>query len=45
MADTIYPGDVLLYLRPGLPGLSPGDDPLRLATTELITDLREAGPG
>ncbi|MBL7258430.1 effector-associated constant component EACC1 [Paractinoplanes lichenicola] len=34
---------MVLHLRPGLPGLSPGDDPLQLATAELIGDLREAG--
>ena len=43
MAGTIYPNAVVINLRPGLGGLSPGDDPLRLATTELIADLREAG--
>ncbi|MBB4690325.1 effector-associated constant component EACC1 [Paractinoplanes abujensis] len=34
---------MVLHLRPELPGLSPGDDPLQLATAELIADLREAG--
>jgi hypothetical protein len=43
MADPLYSVAVVLHLRPGLPGLSPGDDPLQLATMELIGDLREAG--